>query len=256
MTGRQAAQAGQLELDWNPPLDAAEIARRLRELDRELGTHLPPEVEVKLRRNRSTMGSLRLTDTRPARWRFTVAADLLERDPRGALDLGLLLLHRVRRRRPPQELVRRLAETRAAWFGVGPARRASLEDPGLAIRLRVVAERGWPGLEAARLPDIVWVPSASRRILGRYDSHQRRIELHTALRWPAVPALVLDNLIFHELLHVLLGPRAQGSRLVHHHDEFCRRERAFPGFAEAEAWSHEQWPRLVARHLRRSGVGF
>lgn len=253
MTGRRAALAAQLELEWSAPPTPADIAMRIRELDRELGTHMPPTVEVCTRRNRSTMGSLRLSRTRPAVWRYTVAADLLEKDPQAALDLGLLLLHRARKRTPPEELRHRLAEIRGSWGVNRPPRRARtlVEDPELAARLMVVAERGWPGLESRLLPAIAWVPSTSRRVLGRYDSRARRIELHEALRDPKVPATVIDNLIFHELLHALLGAQRQGHRLVHHHAEFRSRERGYPHFAEAELWGREKWPRLVAHNLRR-----
>jgi hypothetical protein len=256
MTAQQAAQAGQLALDWPDALSTSEIAFRLREQDRNLGTLLPPEVEVRSRRNRSTLGSLRLSRDKPSVWRFTVAADLLERDPQAALDLGLLLLHRARRQPPPEALRIRLAGLRAGWESPrGRRPRGLLEDPALPARLAAVQERSALGMPPGGLPGIVWVDSASRRVMGRYDSRARRIELHLALRDPAVPDHVLDNLIFHELLHAVLAPKVEGSRLVHHHAEFRRREKAFPAFGQAEAWSRDQWPRHVARHLRRRRTG-
>lgn len=249
MTGRRAA--GQLELNWPQEPTPAEIADRLRSLDRDLGTHLPPRVEVKGRRNRSTLGSLKLIPGKPPVWRLSLDARLLEQDPRAALDLGCLLLHRARRREVPAELGRRLAELRASW-PVGARRRVTglTHDPILQQRLEELARRYMPELGPDRLPAIAWVDSASRRVMGRFDQRIHRIELHVALRHPTVPKVVLDNLIFHELLHALLKPERQGGRLVHHHAEFRRRERAFPGYLEAVAWSRTRWPRLVARHLR------
>lgn len=244
------AHPQQLQLDLEALPGREEIALRLRELDRALGTAAPPPVLVRTRRNRSTLGSLRLGAGPPAVWRFTVDASLLERDPRGALDLGLLLMHRARRKRPPRELGLRLSELRADWGEVRPLRRPQglLVDPRLEARLIAVAQAAFPGLPPDQLPAVVWTTSRSRRVLGRYDGRARRIEIHGALRHPGVPAAVLDNLLHHELLHARLGGQRQGSRLVHHHAEFRKLERAYPGYSEAVAWEQRHWLRWLARH--------
>jgi hypothetical protein len=256
---RANPQQLQLELEALPGLE--EIARRLRELDHALGTADPPPVLVRTRRNRSTLGSLRLGAGPPAVWRFTVDAGLLERDPRGALDLGLLLMHRARRKRPPRDLGLRLSELRADWGEVRPVRRPQglLADPRLEARLGAVARLAFPELSRDQLPAVIWTISRSRRVLGRYDSRARRIEIHGALRHPGVPEVVLDNLLHHELLHALLGGSRQGSRLVHHHAEFRKLERTYPGYSEAVAWEERHWLRWLARHhdngSGRSGRG-
>lgn len=252
MSGNLQRAERQLRLDFDCPPSVEEIARRMRELDRALGTLQPPEVRVRTRRNRSTLGSLRLGTGPACFWRFTVDAGLLERDPRGALDLGLLLLHRARRKRPPRELGLRLVELRDRW-GEGQTQRRPRglrSDPLLEARLARVAALAFPGLAADQLPGVAWTASRSRRVLGRYDGRASRIEVHAALGQPEVPEGVLDNLLHHELLHAQLGPVRQGTRLVHHHAEFRRLERSFPGYREAEAWERRNWPRCFARFAR------
>jgi hypothetical protein len=240
-----------LELEFRP--DREEIVRRLREQDRALGTLLPPPVELRVRRNRSTLGSLRLSPGPEAVWRFTVDADLLAANPRGVLDLGLLLLHRARRRRPPRELIQSLGEIRRGW-GAGrptrPSRRLS-PDPVLESLLGEVARAAAPEMAAEDLPAVGWVDSASRRVLGRFDLRARRIEIHAALRDPSVPRVVLENLLHHELLHALLGSRQQGGRTVHHHRDFRERERGYPGYRESLEWERRHWPACLRRHMSR-----
>ncbi len=233
------------------------MAQALQELDRELGTRHAPPVQVRTRRNRNTMASLRL-DVDAQVWRFTVAEDLLRAHPHLVLDLGRLLLHRARRERPPATLLANLAQLRKLWAARLPVADAALrrmeveEDDALACRLRAVATR-LGHLPTMELPSIVWAKSTSRRVLGRYDSRARRIEIHAALRHPSVPIYLLDNLIAHELLHALLGPQRHGTRLVHHHGEFRRQEKAYPDYALAEAWTRVSWPRWVGRYLKKHG---
>jgi hypothetical protein len=250
MTHPAPSQQLCLDLEFRP--DREEIARRLRELDLALGNHPPPPVELRTRRNRGTLGSLRLGLGPGAAWRFTVDHDLLEQHPRGALELGLLLLHRARRRRPPRELLLSLGEMRAWAAGRhAPALRPLRGDAVLEDLLRQVARRSAPELDTQDLPQVGWVDSVSRRVLGRFDLRARRIEIHLALRDPAVPRVVLENVLHHELLHALLGGRRQGGRTVHHHREFRDRERAFPGYADALAWERRHWPTCLRRHLAR-----
>jgi len=246
------ASSHQLSLDLEFRPGREEIARHLRELDKALGTPAPPPVELRTRRNRGTLGSLRLAPGPASAWRFTVDAELLEHNPRGALDLGLLLLHRARRRRPPRELLLSLGEMRAWAAGRhAPALRPLCADPLLEETLLQVARWAAPDLEAKDLPHVGWVESSSRRVLGRFDLRARRIEIHLALRDPAVPRAVLENVLHHELLHALLGGRRQGGRTVHHHREFRERERAYPGYADALAWERRHWTACLRRHLAR-----
>lgn len=232
-----------------------EIARQLQELDGRLGTRQPPPVEVRTRRNRNTMGSLRLVKEPTPRWRFIVAEDLLRSQPELVRDLGCLLLHRARRRPAPRELAEALARLRALWVKRQPRSTTAQpklkpeHDPALSQRLQEVSTQ--LGQMNTSLPEVVWISSESRRILGRYDSRARRIEIHRALRQPSVPSYVLNNLLAHELLHCILGPRRHGNRLVHHHAEFRAHEQGFPDYDLAENWMRRVWPRLVSAYLKR-----
>lgn len=233
----------QLELALPEPAPEGWLARELSAVDRELAGRQAREVVVRARANRSTLGSLRAGPDGLG-WRFTVARRLVDESPGDALLLGRILLHRLRRRPVPAAWSRRLAELRRNWSTPGETSAAPAEsDPLLAVRLAAIARLAAPELPAERLPAIRWQPSRSRRVLGRYRPDRHDILLHAALDDPKVPDAVLDDLIHHELLHALLGPVRQGGRVVHHHAEFRRRERAWPGHATAEAWCR--------RHLRR-----
>jgi len=246
MASRRKAPTGQLALPLADPETAAWLAGELGAADRRLaGPFRARAVEVRLRANRSTLGSLRAApDGR--RWRFTVARRLVEEDPAGALLLGRLLLHRLRRRTVPEEWTRHLAELRHRWSLPGAnATDGAGSDPRLAARLAAVARAAAPGLPPERRPAVRWWSSRSARVLGRYVPDRHEILVNARLDDPRVPAVVLDDLLHHELLHALLGPARQGGRVVHHHAEFRRRERAWPGHAEAEAWCRQHLRRLL-----------
>jgi hypothetical protein len=256
MAAGSKTEAGtQLVPAMPPQRDAAWLAGELGSCERELaGRSKAGPVEVRVRENRSTLGSLRRTAA-GCGWRYTVARRLLEEDPEGALLLGRLLLHRLRRRPVPPAWSRRLAELRRSWSTAAPGEhpptgarsaKAQRSDPRLAARLAAVARRAAPGLAPEALPAIHWSPSRSRRILGRYLPARHEIRIHAALDHPRVPEIVLDDLLHHELLHALLGPRQQGGRVVFHHSEFRRREQAWPGHAEAAAWCRRHLAAVLA----------
>jgi hypothetical protein len=86
-------------------------------------------------------------------------------------------------------------------------------------------------------------PGRRRRTVktGVYLHEARVIRIHPTLDRPEVPALYVEAVVFHEMLHQVVPVREVGGRRVVHGAEFRRRERAWRGYAPARAWE--------ARHL-------
>ncbi|GAB4417649.1 MAG: SprT-like domain-containing protein [Bryobacter sp.] len=84
-------------------------------------------------------------------------------------------------------------------------------------------------------PTLSWSTTASRTILGQYDSAHHTIVLSRVLDQPGVPAFVVEYVMFHEMLHIkhptetCAGPTAK--RRVHTR-AFREEEKTFPRFAE------------------------
>ena len=85
-------------------------------------------------------------------------------------------------------------------------------------------------------PRLSWGNRSSRRKLGHYESASDRIVISPILDDPQVPSLALEFVLYHELLHRLLGCRLHNGKVRAHTPEFRRRERAFPGYREAQQW--------------------
>lgn len=79
--------------------------------------------------------------------------------------------------------------------------------------------------------------------LGTYDHEQSVIRIHRHLDHPRVPRVVVASVVHHELLHAAMPAETVRGRRRLHPPEFRRRERAFDGFREAEAWIRDnlQW---------------
>ena len=85
-------------------------------------------------------------------------------------------------------------------------------------------------------PTLTWNKVVTRRKLGHYHPATDTLMLSRSLDDSRVPALVIDFVMYHELLHKHLGVDRSNGRTVAHSAAFRREERRFPGYAEAEAW--------------------
>ncbi|HVS02537.1 MAG TPA: hypothetical protein VMT16_07190 [Thermoanaerobaculia bacterium] len=82
--------------------------------------------------------------------------------------------------------------------------------------------------------------------LGSFVADQALIRIHPALDQRWVPRQVVESVVHHEMLHAALpATAARNGRRALHPPEFRRREREFPGHAEAEAWIRAHLPRLL-----------
>lgn len=75
-----------------------------------------------------------------------------------------------------------------------------------------------------------------RRTLGSYCPLSGTVRINPVLDNPGVPALFLDFIVYHEMLHAAVGIREKGGRRDVHSKEFREREKVFKGFEAASAW--------------------
>ena len=85
-------------------------------------------------------------------------------------------------------------------------------------------------------PRMSWSQLRTRRILGHYDPAHNAIIISRIFDHPAVPAFVLEYIVYHEMLHLKHPVRMRGSRRCVHSPEFQAEERLFPHIAQANAF--------------------
>ena len=104
---------------------------------------------------------------------------------------------------------------------------------------------------------ITWgrMPTQRRRRsirFGSYSPEQHLIRIHPYLDQAFVPAYVVRYIVFHEMLHALLGieESPNGRRRIHP-PRFCQIEQSYPDYKRACAWIED--PANLGRLLRRHG---
>jgi hypothetical protein len=99
---------------------------------------------------------------------------------------------------------------------------------------------------AMERPQLAWTRRPTVRVFGHYNFARDRVTLSRSLDHPEVPTLLVDYILYHELLHKRHGLTPRSGRLFAHTPAFRADERRFEGYAEAE-----QAMRALARRLRR-----
>ena len=78
-------------------------------------------------------------------------------------------------------------------------------------------------------PDLGWSLRQSRTTLGHYDPSHQMIVLSKVLDQPHVPRLVVEYVMFHEMLHLRHPVEHRGARRCVHTPEFKQAEKQFEG---------------------------
>ncbi|MCJ7512591.1 MAG: SprT-like domain-containing protein, partial [Anaerolineales bacterium] len=84
------------------------------------------------------------------------------------------------------------------------------------------------------MPVIQWNPISTLREFGRFEPATETIVLSRRLDAPDVPEQVVAYVLYHELLHRVLGAKREGSRRRFHTPAFRKAERRFRGHEQAE----------------------
>jgi len=176
-------------------------------------------------------------------------SDALRGAPASVLEAAAaILLSRVFRRRTPRESLaeyrsfvlapatrRRVARLRRAR-----ARRISSGPRGAAHDLAPIFARLNRRYFAGRLrrPRLGWSERAWRTQFGCFDPALDQIVLNRRLDRAAVPACVVEYVLFHEMLHVKHPLRATRCRMQAHSREFLREEMRYSHHAQARRFLH------------------
>jgi len=91
-------------------------------------------------------------------------------------------------------------------------------------------------------------PPQRRRTSIRFGSYQERdrlIRIHRLLDQSFVPRYVVENVVFHEMLHQLIPRQYMHGRWYVHPPEFRRQERRFLYHQQAEQWQRQHLDRLL-----------
>jgi hypothetical protein len=171
-------------------------------------------------------------------------SDLLQRAPRAVLEgAAALLLSRVYRRKAPRSLVApylnyarsnrtrgrisRMRRGRVRLVPTGPrGRHFDLEK-----MFEQLNEKYFSG--NLQRPHIGWSTKSWRRQFGCYDPGPNQILLNRRMDHAAVPAVAVEYVLYHEMLHLKHPTRRSGCSLVSHSPEFRAEEKLFSDFARA-----------------------
>jgi len=83
-------------------------------------------------------------------------------------------------------------------------------------------------------PQLGWSRQPSRSMLGHFDPSHNAIIISRIFDRPAVPALALEYVMFHEMLHLRYPVDHAGARRRVHTKEFREAEKQFPRLKEAK----------------------
>ncbi len=82
-------------------------------------------------------------------------------------------------------------------------------------------------------PRLTWSPRRSRRRLGYYHPESDAITISRSLDDMSVEPLLIEYILFHEMLHKAMGIRESNGRRYAHTREFKKAEKKFKGYAQA-----------------------
>ena len=100
-------------------------------------------------------------------------------------------------------------------------------------------------------PRLSWSQGKTGRVLGHHDYVHGTITVSRTLDSPNIPRLVLEYVLYHEMLHVKHPPKLVGERTIYHGADFRADERRFHQVSEAIEWL-ERIAAPVRRRTRRS----
>jgi hypothetical protein len=216
------------------------------DLHRRLGRFLGEPIDLVPTRNRRTLVS----------WKRLESGMLRVRCLRGfalADDEVVMAVARFIRSRDPEarrvveEFASRLVRTKRV-----PARPRFTPPTGQHHDLRAVYEREnrerFDGEFRAR---IGWSLGAAGRVrrtirLGSWQPEHRLIKVHPVLDSGEVPSFVVDFVVFHEMLHGVVGAARSGRRTMFHTRDFRAREAQHPAYERAQSWIHDNLDALLS----------
>jgi hypothetical protein len=228
----------QFELRFDPSRDAEDVfARVFRRLDARKPV---PAFRVQYRNWAELRSTIRIRENRIE---VGISDILLGVSPIVLEALAEMLLSRLARRQASRE-------ARACYLAcvLSPLIRQRMEEArrsrGFKVMLpargehfdldEIFADLNGRFFEG-KLPRIKtgWSVRRSRTILGHQDPDHRTITISRLLDSAKVPRLLVEYLVFHEMLHIRFPVERNDHRRVIHSREFREAEREFPAYAQA-----------------------
>lgn len=102
-------------------------------------------------------------------------------------------------------------------------------------------------------PQLSWSRTRTRRILGHHDHAHSTIIISRTLDNQRIPRVVIEYVLYHEMLHVKHPPRVISGRTSYHGPAFRRDERRFREFNEAVKWLEKIASPVRKTPRKRSG---
>jgi hypothetical protein len=84
-------------------------------------------------------------------------------------------------------------------------------------------------------PLLSWSLRPTRRVFGHHDPTHGTIVISRTLDDVKVPRIVVEYVLYHEMLHIKHPPKTAGGRTIYHDSEFRADEQRFEGYQKALA---------------------
>ncbi len=91
-----------------------------------------------------------------------------------------------------------------------------------------------------QVKQVGWSRTRSSSVLGHYDSAHNTITISRLLDGPDSPQILVEYVMFHEMLHVHYPVTHNHHRRVVHSPEFRAAEKQFPGYRQAQRLLHSR----------------
>jgi len=88
--------------------------------------------------------------------------------------------------------------------------------------------------ESLRQPRLIWSSSRAKRRLGYFHPEIQTIAVNQKLDSASIPRLVVEYILYHEMLHQYFGIEHRDGRRYAHTPAFHQAEKRFKGYQEAE----------------------
>lgn len=82
--------------------------------------------------------------------------------------------------------------------------------------------------------------------LGSYSYHTKTIRIHPTLDRSFIPNYVVNDIVYHEMLHALVGIKSENGRNYSHHQQFKELEKCYSHRNLAEEWIRLNLNRLIS----------
>jgi len=93
-------------------------------------------------------------------------------------------------------------------------------------------------------PILGWSLKRSRKRLGFYSKERNLLVISRIFDSAKIPIVVLENLLYHEMLHIFFPVAKKNGRRRIHPPEFKNREKKFPGYPDSQRWLTKHLPYL------------